>query len=141
MTPDPQIRGVILYDGECGFCQSSIRLLMRWDRHQRILYAPLQGETAAGIFDRHQELDDDLDTVVYVRDWQRPAERPFIHSTAAIEVCRDIGGLPRLAVIFRIVPRSWRDAIYRFIARHRGKLAGKACSIAEQQEHRDRVLP
>ncbi len=37
---------MVLFDGGCGLCQRSVRWFLHRDRHARLLFAPLQGETA-----------------------------------------------------------------------------------------------
>ena len=58
----PEARGrwpeapLLLYDGTCGFCAASVQWVLRHDRRGTLLFAPLQGETARPILERHPEL-------------------------------------------------------------------------------------
>ena len=33
---------IVLYDGDCGFCRSSLALILAWDRHRRLRPVALQ---------------------------------------------------------------------------------------------------
>ena len=51
--------------------------------------------------------------------------RAYIASDASIHVAAAVGGLWRLARVARVVPRTWRDALYRLIARNRYRWFGR----------------
>jgi predicted DCC family thiol-disulfide oxidoreductase YuxK len=51
--------------------------------------------------------------------------RRMTESDAAIHVVTELGGAWRLIEIVRIVPRGWRDALYRLLARNRYRWFGK----------------
>ena len=118
MTP------VLLYDRDCGLCTESVQQILRRDRRGTLRFAGLDGELAAALRTRHPELRD-VDSVIWVEpaDDGRP-ERVLVRSDAALAVARYVGGWWRLALIGRIVPRAPRDAVYRFVARHRHRLPG-----------------
>ena len=40
----------LVYDGECGICQSAVRLLKRWDREHALRYVPFQDTAAVARF-------------------------------------------------------------------------------------------
>ena len=43
-------RPTLIYDGECGICQSAVRRLRVWDRHDQIDYVPFQDEARVARF-------------------------------------------------------------------------------------------
>ncbi len=45
--------------------------------------------------------------------------RKFTNSDAAIHVIAALGGVWRMSKAARIVPRPWRDSLYRLLARNR----------------------
>jgi predicted DCC family thiol-disulfide oxidoreductase YuxK len=59
--------------------------------------------------------------------------RQFTESDASIHVIAGLGGLWRMAKAARIIPRSWRDALYRLIARNRYRWFGRrsVCYLPE----------
>lgn len=126
---------VLLYDEQCGFCDCSMRLLLRLDRRRVFRVAPLDGDYAAELFARRPDLRD-VDSMVLVEDavgGDRAArgyapseghvpERVSIRSTAVLRVVRRLGGGWRLFLVFALVPRPLRDWAYDVFARHRGRL-------------------
>lgn len=113
---------VIFYDGECGLCQRSIRVIMSWDKKHELLFAPLNGETYKSLFDKKS----DMSTVVFFSGGEL-----FAKSDALIEVLQVLGGFGKLAVILKIIPRFIRDTLYNFIAGQRKKVS---CVILVKDE-------
>jgi predicted DCC family thiol-disulfide oxidoreductase YuxK len=101
---------VIFFDDVCVMCNGFVNLILRVDRQQRFLFAPLLGETASRLL---PPLPDDPSkwSMVYV-------DESGIHdqSDASLEVYRRLGGLWWLLSLARFVPRGIRNPVYRVIA-------------------------
>jgi len=117
---------VVLFDGVCNLCNGAVQFIIRHDPEARFRFASLQspvGERLRG------ELGIDgqaLDSVILVADG-----RWYQESDAVLRIARGLGGLWRVVGISRLVPRSLRDRVYRFIARNRYRWFGKveACWV------------
>jgi predicted DCC family thiol-disulfide oxidoreductase YuxK len=135
-------RGLVLFDGVCVLCDSSVRWLVDADRERRLRFAPLQGETAREILRRHPEAPDKLSTIVYVRDFGWGSERIYLRSDALVAILQDLGPAYRALALFRFLPRSLRDWLYDFVASHRYRWFGKldACRLPGKGEEK-RFLP
>lgn len=121
---------VLLYDGTCGFCSTTVQLILRHDRQGTLRFAALQSRFGSAVLGRHPELHH-VDSIV----WLEPArgaraEQVTVRSGAALRVAGYLGGWWRLALVARLLPRSVRDRGYDFIARHRHQLPGGR--LAEQ---------
>jgi predicted DCC family thiol-disulfide oxidoreductase YuxK len=59
--------------------------------------------------------------------------RRFTESDASIHVIAAAGGLWRMIHVVRLVPRRWRNALYRLLARNRYRWFGRrsACYLPE----------
>lgn len=115
---------VLFYDGGCGLCHRSVAWFLRHDRRRALHFAPLQGDTYAGL-DRDRPTDVSSMVVLDPRGL-------WIESDAVLAALSAIGGGWKLmASIARLVPRFLRDPAYRFIARHRLGWFGPAdaCSL------------
>lgn len=134
---NPSAGPVLLYDGTCGFCADSIRLVLTHDRTQVLRFAALDSDFARGVLQRHPEIAD-VDSVVWIDHAGEGAspERVLVRSTAALQVAAYLGGVWRLATAARVVPRSLRDAAYRLVARHRHRLTrgGQQCLVPSPDE-------
>lgn len=129
---------VLLYDGECGFCDRTVKFAMRHDREGTLRFAPLQGPFAAEVRARHPELAG-VDSLVWVEPAsdRASAERVWIRSAGALRLGRHLGGLWRvLALIATVIPPALRDWAYDAFARRRYRWFGtsEACALPTAEE-------
>ncbi len=138
----PRTTHLLLYDGTCGFCASSVQWVLRRDRRWTLRFAALQGETARPILARHPELAT-VDSVVWVEGSpealkaREAREVVLVRSEAAMAVGRYLGGGWAVAAqLAALIPRSIRDWGYDLIARHRHKLTrnGPECLVPTPEE-------
>ncbi|MDX1630677.1 MAG: DCC1-like thiol-disulfide oxidoreductase family protein [Thermoanaerobaculia bacterium] len=136
--PTPNL---VLYDGQCPLCHRVVRFFLRVDRNRQLCYAPLQGKTARRIRE-HQEIPEDLSTVVYLRDFGLPSERIYERSSAVLSALADVGGLWWVVSWLRIVPRPLRDLVYGWVARNRIRWFGRfdSCPLPKR-DHGGLFLP
>jgi predicted DCC family thiol-disulfide oxidoreductase YuxK len=127
---------VVLYDGECGLCNRSVKFLLKRDQHQ-LWYAPLQGDTAAALRERHPEIPKTLESVVLVDDG-----RVHLRSKAFLYGAKYLTRPWRWAYYMRWLPAFVLDLFYRFIARIRYRVWGKfdTCQLPTQDQ-RAHLLP
>jgi predicted DCC family thiol-disulfide oxidoreductase YuxK len=120
---------LMIYDGLCGFCNGSVRWLIKRDRFDRFRFAPQQSKLAEGILQRHG-----IDRTAIIRDnsvylvtgLNSPQERVLVRSDVTVHALLELGGFWRvLGWCMQIVPRFMRDGAYRIIARNRFRLAGR----------------
>jgi predicted DCC family thiol-disulfide oxidoreductase YuxK len=133
----PAGRSVLLYDGECGLCQFTVRWMLRHDPGGRLLFAAQQTAVGGEIFHRHSLDKEQVNSAVLVTGFATPQELLAVRSDAILGALRELGGgWAVLASIARVVPRPLRDAAYRWLARNRIRLFGKAntCSIPTAAE-------
>ena len=122
---------VLFFDGDCAFCSKSVRQVVRFDKHQRVSFAPLQGKLAAQMgFASHASADDG--TMVLLRESDGNVS---VRSDALIELSRALGGGWRVFTLARFIPKPLRDMVYRWVADHRYLFMGKsdACSLPDPE--------
>lgn|SRR4030095_6267306 len=124
---------IVLYDGVCGLCNRLNQFLLKRDHHDRLLFASLQSSLARKILERHGADPNDLDTVYVLEDYDTPSERLFKRSNAILRATEALGGIWKLSVISKVLPRPIRDLFYRFVATNRYKVFGKyeACMMPD----------
>jgi predicted DCC family thiol-disulfide oxidoreductase YuxK len=120
-------RNLVLYDGECGFCDRLVQWLLRHDRKGILSYAPLQGETAKPF------VSGDVDTMVFVERGDDGATRVYERSRGVFRILRRLGGIWRVISWLRVLPRFVTDAGYRLIARNRIRWFGRveSCRVPD----------
>jgi len=128
---------IVLYDGVCGLCDRLVQFLVARDRERMLRYAPLQGDTAARLRERHGEIPTDLDTMVFVDE-----SGVYLRSRAFARIARYLPMPWRLGAVLRFVPRFLADAVYGLVARSRYRIFGKveACGLPTKEE-RQLLLP
>lgn len=122
---------VLFFDGQCGLCSHSVRWVARLDRRGRIAFAPLQGKLAGEMgFSKYAA--EAAGTMVLLRESDG---RFFLRSDALIELARALGGGWRVLTIARFIPKTLRDAVYRWVAGNRYGFAGRAdtCSLPDPE--------
>lgn len=128
--------GIILFDGVCNFCNSSINTIIRFDKKKYFRFAPLQSETGQFLMNKHGLDPAKFDSVILVDD-----NKAYVYSSAVLHIARKLGGIYSLAFVFIIIPGFIRNPLYKYVARNRYKWWGKkdACMVPDP-ELRSRFL-
>lgn len=115
---------IILFDGVCNFCNSSINFIIGRDKKNLFKFAPLQSEIGGKYIEKFGLSD--IDSVMLIEN-----EKVFTHSTAALKIAKGLGGGWTLFYVFIIIPRPIRDFFYKLFATYRYRLFGKqdACML------------
>ncbi|MFL6228016.1 MAG: thiol-disulfide oxidoreductase DCC family protein [Pyrinomonadaceae bacterium] len=116
---------VMLYDGVCGFCNKSVKLILDHDRRGTMRFAALQSDFGKAVIARHPEIQGIDSVVVLQRAAELRAERVFVRSTAAMKLAGYLGGYWKLFLAARVIPAPLRDYLYDAFARNRYRLFGK----------------
>lgn len=120
---------VLLFDGVCNLCESSVRFVIRRDRKARFRFASLQSAAAHRLLEAFDFRGDTLGSVVLIDDG-----RLYLKSRAALRVARQLDGAwPLLYYFFIWIPEPVSDAVYDFIGRRRYRWFGRkeACWLPE----------
>lgn len=118
---------IILFDGVCNLCNSSVQFVIKRDNKDLFRYAALQSEVGQQLVaERHIDTRQ-VDSIILIER----GVAYYTKSDAALEIAKDLGGLWKMSAIFTWVPRSIRNAVYDFVARNRYKWFGKkeACMV------------
>ena len=122
-------RSIVFYDGECGFCQSIVQIILSNDESSSIYFASIQSDFTTSFFKSINEPIPDLSTFYFFHKGQL-----YSKSNAALNVARLLKFPFPLVYFFIIVPRFLRDFCYDIIARNRLKLASNSCRIPTVEE-------
>ena len=128
---------LVLYDGTCGLCTKAVQWILRHERDHDIVFAPLQGSTAALVRQRHPNVPVTLESVVYIFDG-----RAHLRSKALLHAARHLHAPWRWTSLLRFLPGFVLDLGYRVIAAIRYRVWGHAdaCQLATPAQ-RLRFLP
>ena len=127
MTLIPKDKKLILFDGVCNLCNNSVTFVIKRDKQNMFLFAPLQSEIGARII-KEKNIDTQKTDSILLYE---PSGELSIKSTAGIKIASGLGWPWKLMNVFYIIPPFLRNLVYDFIARNRYKWYGKkdACMI------------
>jgi len=114
---------LIIYDGQCLLCHSFVGFINKRDMKKVFTIRSNEDTFAKNKIEKYGLKED---SVFYIRE-----EEVFVYSQAVLEIMKDLGGLYSFVYVFKILPRSFRDGVYKFIAKHRHRFFAKkdACSL------------
>ena len=106
-------RATLIYDGECGLCQSAVARIRRWDRNDRLDYVAFQDPAV-------ERFGIGLPALAAAMHLVLPDGKAFAGADAVPSILRRLPGKAWLAVVFLIpgvLPLARR--VYRRIAERR----------------------
>ena len=122
---------IVLYDGDCGFCNRSVAFVMKKDKTQSIHFAAIQSDYTKQLFIEKGWDSPDLSTFYFIEN-----EVLFQKSNAALKVAGYFNMPLSMLVVFKIVPRFLRDSVYDFIAKRRQKISNGFCVMPTEEERK-----
>lgn len=117
---------IILFDGICNLCNSSVQFVIRHDPKKIFKFASLQSEVGHSLLISGGLEIERGNSFVLISNGQY-----FTQSTAALRVMKLLGGGWQIFYSLMIIPKFIRDSIYSVVARNRYKWFGQraACMI------------
>lgn len=111
---------IILFDGICNLCNSTIIFVIKRDRKNIFQFAALQSEPGQILMKKHRLNPGQMDSIVLIE-----GDKHWKKSAAALRIARELSGIWPALYIFMIIPRFFRDFIYDSIANNRYRWFGK----------------
>ena len=125
---------VVVFDGECSFCNGWIDFLLRFDNKDIFRFSSRQSEAGACFVLQSGLPAGGAGSIILVED-----KLIRLRSDAVLRMLSLLGFPFSLLGIFRLIPAAIRDAAYDLIARNRKRWFGKItqCRIpAPSERHR-----
>jgi predicted DCC family thiol-disulfide oxidoreductase YuxK len=120
------LKRIVLFDGDCNFCDSSVQFIIKRDPSAHFLFTSLQSEKGMELT-KQFGIPENVDSLVLIEN-----DKAYVRSTAALHIAKKLDGLWHLSFIFILVPRIIRDGFYDYFANNRYKWFGKkedACML------------
>ena len=117
----PVGKKIILFDGLCNLCESSVQFVIKYDKDDVFRFVSLQSELGQKIVAHIGINEKNIDSVVLYQ----PGVAYYYKSNAALQIARSLGGLFHLGTLFRIIPTGLRNVLYDYIAKNRYRWYGK----------------
>jgi len=129
-------KSIILFDGLCNLCNSSVQFILKHDKKEQFLFASLQSDACTKVLLHLNYKKKDINSIVLIE-----GSKVFYKSTAALRILRELNPLWNGFYAFIIVPEFIRDFIYDLIANNRYKWFGKQITCPIQNvSHKNRFI-
>ncbi len=121
---------IILFDGVCNLCNSSVQFVISHDPQHHFRFASLQSDFGQSVLRKFDLPTNSLQSFILLEN-----NKIDTASTAALKVAKQLTRGWSLLYAFIIVPAFIRDAVYQLIAKNRYKWFGKKeiCWIPSQE--------
>lgn len=110
---------IILFDGDCNFCDASVQFIIKRDPQALFKFASLQSKSGFSLLEQYN-IPTDIDSFLFIEDGKW-----YTQSTAALKVSKNLNGCWKLLYPLIIIPRPFRDFFYNMMAKNRYKWFGK----------------
>ncbi len=123
----PENKKIILFDGVCNLCNSSVQYVIKHDKEGIFMFAALQNEVGQQIIKKYDIDTKKTDSILLYT----PKEGISYKSTAALKIACHLDFPNNILSVFLIVPAFIRNWVYDYIAKNRYKWYGKkeSCMI------------
>ena len=111
---------VVYYDGTCNLCNAAISWIRKSPKSNTIQCEALSEKDFFRLYSEFRDDQPMVDSVVVKSNGNY-----YIESDAIVVIASKLGGFYRLFSVARVIPKSNRDKMYRFIARNRYRWFGR----------------
>ncbi len=120
INPDDQQNPVVLFDGVCNLCSTSVQFIIKHDPKRIFRYASLQSGFGQEVLKEFGLPADELNSFILLEEG-----KIYTKSSGALRVTKKLDKLWPALYGFIIVPKFIRDAVYSWVANNRYKWFGK----------------
>ena len=107
-------QSIILFDGVCNLCNSSVQFVLDRDNKKQFLFASLQSDAAKKLLLQFNHEISNITSLVLIEN-----DKIFYKSTAVLRIVKKLKPLWCSLYIFILVPKYIRDITYDFVAKRR----------------------
>lgn len=116
---DEVVQSVILFDGQCSFCDRSVQFIMKRDPDGYFKFAAQQSDTGME-FQTAFGIPHGQDGLLFVDEGVC-----YDRSSAALHIAKHLKGIWKVGFLFIIIPKPIRDFVYNQFAKRRYKWFGQ----------------
>ena len=117
----PKGKKIILFDGVCNLCNSSVLFIIKHDKKDNFRFIPIQSELGQKIIGHIGINITKVDSVVLYE----PGIAYFVKTEAALKILKELNSAYRFLLLFSILPKYVLNFTYDYIAKKRYKWFGK----------------
>lgn len=111
---------IILFDGVCNLCNSTVQKVIENDYKNQFKFASLQSEFGQEFLKKNDLSTEEFNSIILV-----DGERYFTKSDAALRIGRELKGIYKWSKLLFVFPKFIRDFVYDIISQNRYRWFGK----------------
>jgi predicted DCC family thiol-disulfide oxidoreductase YuxK len=111
-------KNIILFDGICNLCSFSVQFIIARDPKAYFHFAAIDSDLGQKLLKEYGL--EGVDSLILIENNQA-----YIYSDAVLQIAKGLSSWHRHFYVFRFLPRGFRDAVYRLVAKFRYNLFGK----------------
>ncbi len=111
---------IILFDGVCNLCNSTIQKVIENDHENQFKFASLQSKFGQKFLEDNYLGRDEFKSMILV-----DGDKFYTKSDAALRIGKELSGIYKLSGLLFIFPKFIRNSVYDFISGNRYKWFGK----------------
>lgn len=127
----PPNKKIILFDGLCNLCDSTVQFVIKHDKKDLFRFVALQSVLGQEII-KHIGINPiNIDSVILYE----PGIAYYYKSAAALQIAKNLGGFFHFGTVLKIIPIGISNQLYDYIAKNRYKWYGKKeqCMIPTEE--------
>jgi len=109
---------IILFDGVCNLCNGSVQFIIKHDSKSVFYFTSQQSKLGKKLIKKYRL--EQFDSIVLVSD-----NRVYLYSDAIVEIVKELDSGLKHLYVFRFVPKTLRDKLYKLFAKYRYTIFGK----------------
>lgn len=127
---------IYLFDGHCVLCSRGVQWVLKHEKTPDMQFVAILSGEGRKLAKAHDINPETPESFLFISN-----ARTYEKSDAVIALARHVGGIGKMALIGKILPRPLRDWFYGLVAKNRYKIFGRteAC-YAPSPENRDRFV-
>ena len=127
---------IVLFDGICNLCNTSVRFLLTYNRKENLHFAPLQSAKAKELLRKLNWKENDLTSIVFIE-----GDKVYLKSEAVFKISNHLTYPWKTVYHFRHLPKGFCDWLYDLMAQNRYTWFGKQQScMMPKKEWEERFL-
>ena len=121
-------KSIVLFDGYCNLCDSSVQFVLNHEKNQELLFTSLQSELGKQLLNYFNL--NNAESVILIEN-----NKCYSQSSAALRITRYLKGAYPMLFLFIIVPPFIRNWVYNYNEKNRYKWYGKkdSCMIPNKE--------
>lgn len=117
----PQHKKIILFDGLCNLCATSVQFIIKRDKKDIFRFVSLQSDLGQELLQQLPISEQKIDSIILYES----NKAYYYKSEAVFEIVKSIGGFFYCLLIFKWLPTAVTNTIYDYVARNRYRWWGK----------------